>query len=88
MGIQTTPSLSGAALKGMRLGPGMSYSTYTMFIASSVYFCTRFLYCGISSGDFGRIEFGPKSDARYEDRSSTTWSLSLFARVQPITCRM
>ena len=34
LGIQMLPFLSGAALNGMRLGPGMSYSTYLIFMAS------------------------------------------------------
>jgi hypothetical protein len=52
--------LSGAALKGMRLGPGMSYSTYTMFIASLLKGRSVSLYPGISAGDFGSTESGPK----------------------------
>src|ERR1019366_455398 len=53
-GIQNLPSLSGAALNGMRFGPGMSYSTYTIFSASSLNGRTVALYPGMSAGDFGR----------------------------------
>ena len=63
-GIHMLPFLSGAALKGMRLGPGMSYSTYTMFMASLLNGRTVDLYSGISAGDFGSTESGPNSFVR------------------------
>ena len=55
-GIQIEPSFAGAALNGMRLGPGMSYSTYAIFIASLVNGRSDSLYPGASAADFGRTE--------------------------------
>src|SRR5260370_32642987 len=59
LGIQRCPSLLGAALNGMRLGPGISYSTYTMFIASLVNLRVVFLYSGRSAGDRGTVASVP-----------------------------
>src|SRR4029077_4334023 len=58
-GIQTDPSLAGDALNGMRLGPGISYSTYAMFMASLEKGLTVSLYPGNSAGDFGNAESSP-----------------------------
>src|ERR1700722_8728530 len=55
-GIHTEPSFAGAALNGMRLGPGMSYSTYAMFMASLEKGRTVCLYSGMSAGDLGNSE--------------------------------
>src|SRR5215467_6903087 len=69
------PSLSSTALHGPRpLEPAKSYSTYAIFIASSLNDRTRSLYCGMSSGDRGLGEFGPNAYVRYEVISSTSLS--------------
>ena len=57
-GIHMLPSLSGAALNGIRLGPGMSYSTYTMFIASLLKGERCPCIPGMSAGDFGSDGIG------------------------------
>src|SRR4029077_2594977 len=65
-GIQNFPSLPGAALNGMRSGPSMSYSTYTILSAASLNGRTVALYAGISDGDFGRVESTPNASFKYE----------------------
>src|ERR1700686_1896300 len=89
-GIHNVPSLFGLASHGKRLGPGISYSTNTIFAASSLYggYGATSLYLGRSAGDRGIALPSPKIELIYSEMSAAFWSVNPFHVAKYVMSRM